>query len=203
MADFLMQYVTHLVAIMGYGGITVLMAMESMILPIPSEAVMPFAGFLWFSHQMSFWGIVFFATLGTIIGAGISYVMGYFGGRPLVQKYGKYFLLNNHHLELTEKFFTKHGEKAIFFSRFIPIVRHLISIPAGVGKMKIGKFFLYTLAGGAIWNAILATTGYFLGSHWTEIRKFGEIIDIILIIIIIAAIIYFIYKKKHKKIVNI
>lgn len=203
MADFLLQYITHLVAAMGYGGITALMAMESMILPIPSEAVMPFAGFLWFSHQMSFWAIVLFSTLGTIIGAEISYVMGYYGGRPLVQKYGKYFLLNNHHLEMTEKFFTKHGEIAIFFSRFIPIVRHLISIPAGVGKMKIWKFFLYTLVGGAIWNSILALTGYFLGSRWTEIRKFGEVIDIILIILIVAAVVYFIYRKKHKKNINI
>ncbi|MDD5289938.1 MAG: DedA family protein [Patescibacteria group bacterium] len=203
MADFLLQYITHLVATMGYGGITVLMAMESMILPVPSEAVMPLAGFLWFSHQMSFWAIVLFSTLGTIIGAGISYVMGFYGGRPLVQKYGKYFLLNNHHLEVTEKFFAKHGEKAIFFSRFIPVVRHLISIPAGVGKMKIWKFCVYTLVGGAIWNSILTITGYLLGSRWTEIRKFGEVIDIILIILIIAAIIYLIYRKKHKKIINV
>jgi len=203
MTDFLIQYITQLVAAMGYGGITILMAMESMILPVPSEAVMPFAGFLLFLGKMNFWLVISFATLGTMIGAGISYVIGYYGGRPFIQKFGKYFFLNNHHLELTEKFFTKHGEKAIFFSRFIPIIRHLISLPAGVGEMKVWKFFLYTFLGGAIWNSILAATGYLLGSRWTEIRKFGEIIDIVLVILILAAIIYFIYKRKHKKSINV
>jgi len=200
MADFLIEHIIKLIETANYGGLVVLMAMESMILPIPSEAVMPFAGFLLFLGKMDLWLIIVFSTLGTIIGSGISYALGYFGGRPLVLKFGKYLLLNNHHLEKTEKFFAERGEKTIFWSRFIPIVRHLISIPAGVGEMKLWKFFLYTTVGGALWNTILTVAGYYLGSSWIEIRKFGEIIDIILIVLILAAIGYLIYKKKHKKI---
>lgn len=199
MTEHLINIFTNIIATGGYAGLTFLMCLESMVAPVPSEAVMPFAGFLWYSGKMSLWPIIFFSTLGSIIGSLISYYIGDYGGRPLVKKFGKYFLLNEHHLIITENFFNKYGSKTIFISRFIPIIRHLISLPAGVAKMNVFKFSIYTIIGAGLWNAFLAYLGFYLGSNWSIIRQYGEIIDKILLAIIILAIIYFIYRKRRRR----
>ena len=169
-----------------------------MVAPVPSEAVMPFAGFLWFDHKFTFWGLAFSSTLGSIIGSLISYYVGAFGGRPLVKKFGKYLLLNEHHLDQTQRFFAKYGDKTIFISRFIPVIRHLISLPAGVGRMNLAKFSLYTVIGAGIWNSFLAYLGYYLGSRWEEIRKYSEILDIVIIVLIVGTIVVFFFKKESR-----
>lgn len=195
LTEFIVHWITNFIDQIGYLGLTILMALESMIAPVPSEAVMPFAGFLWFENRFSFFGIAIFSTFGSLIGSLISYYLGAFGGRPIIRKYGRYFLLNEHHLQVTEKFFRKYGDKTIFFSRFIPIIRHLISIPAGIGKMKLIKFTVYTGLGAFLWNSFLAYLGYHLGHNWVLIKKFGEIIDIVLIFVILGLIIFFLYKR--------
>ncbi len=192
--ELLLNFFTAIITQMGYFGVFLLMVMESMVLPVPSEAVMPFAGFLWHQGTFNFWIIAITSTLGSIIGSLISYGIGFYGGRPLIKKIGKYFLLNEHHLELTERFFTRYGDKTIFISRFIPVVRHLISLPAGLGKMKLFKFCLYTILGAFLWNSFLAYLGYYLADNWNIIRKYSEVIDIFVIILIIAAVAYFIYR---------
>jgi len=192
---FLLEFFVKIIENLGYTGVFVLMTFESMILPVPSEAVMPFAGFLWHEGAMSFWPIIIFSTLGSILGSFISYAIGKYGGRPFVLRFGKYLLLNEHHLESTERFFQRFGEKAIFFSRFIPVVRHFISIPAGVGNMRIGKFTVYTVIGAGMWNACLAYIGFKLGEEWERVRSYGEVIDIILVVLIVAALAYFITKR--------
>jgi membrane protein DedA with SNARE-associated domain len=199
MTHFLLNFFTHLIAQGGYASITFLMTLESMVFPVPSEAVMPFAGFLIFSGQMSFWAIIIFSTLGSIIGSLISYYIGLFGGRAIIEKYGKYFLLDHHHLLLTEKFFNRFGSKAILISRFVPVVRHLISLPAGIGKMNLFHFIIYTIVGAALWNSFLAYLGYYLGSRWEEIRKYSEVIDIILVVLIITVIIFWIYRQVRRR----
>ncbi|MDD5039558.1 MAG: DedA family protein [Patescibacteria group bacterium] len=176
----------------GYVGVFILMTLESMVAPVPSEAVMPFTGFLWNDGMMSFWIIVLVSTAGSITGSLISYYIGAYGGRPLVRKFGKFLLLNEHHLDKTEAFFRKYGDKTILISRFIPIVRHLISIPAGVGRMKLGKFAVYTIVGASLWNAFLTWLGYTLGDNWEMIRKYSEVLDIIIIIVIAGAVLYYI-----------
>jgi membrane protein DedA with SNARE-associated domain len=202
LTEFIVHYATTIISKTGYLGISFLMTLESMFMPVPSEAVMPFAGFLWFEHKFTFWGIVLASTLGSIIGSLISYYIGAYGGRPFVRKFGKYFLLNEHHLEKTEQFFKKRGEITIFISRFIPVVRHLISIPAGFGRMNLAKFSIYTIIGAGLWNAFLTWLGYHLGSNWETIRKYSEIIDIILVILIIAVIVLFIYKQRQRRKAN-
>ncbi|MFA5358542.1 MAG: DedA family protein [Patescibacteria group bacterium] len=194
----LLDLFTSIIATAGYGGVIFLMILESMVIPVPSEAVMPFAGFLWFSGEMSFLPIVFFATLGSIIGSLLSYYIGYYGGRPLVMRFGKYLLLNEHHLDATEKFFAHYGDKAVFVSRFIPVVRHLISLPAGIGKMNIWKFGVYTVVGASLWNSFLAYLGYYLGSRWEEIRKFSEVLDIIIVIVLVVLIIWGVTKLRRR-----
>jgi membrane protein DedA with SNARE-associated domain len=195
LTEFIVHYATLVISKTGYIGIGILMTMESMIMPVPSEAVMPFAGFLWFEHKLSFWGIVLASTAGSIIGSLISYCMGAYGGRPLVKKFGKYLLLNEHHLDRTERFFAKHGEITIFISRFIPVVRHLISIPAGLGRMNVARFSLYTIVGAALWNSFLTWLGYRLRDNWETIRQYTEVIDIVLVVLILAAIAFFVYKQ--------
>jgi membrane protein DedA with SNARE-associated domain len=197
--ELLIDSFTALIDKLGYFGVGILMTLESMVAPVPSEAVMPFAGFLWHDGKMSFWLIVLVSTTGSIAGSLISYYIGAYGGRPLVRKFGKYLLLNEHHLDTTERFFAKYGEKTIFISRFIPVIRHLISLPAGVGRMNIIKFSLYTVAGAAIWNGFLTWLGFELGSNWSAIRKYSEILDIIVVVALVAAIIYYIIKVRQRR----
>ncbi len=194
MTEILVNHVVNWIGVSGYAGLVVLMALESMVAPLPSEAVMPFAGFLIYEGTFSFHGVVFFSTLGSLIGSLISYYAGLWGGRPFVVRFGKYFLLDVRDLESTERFFTRYGDKTIFFSRFIPVIRHLISIPAGVGEMKPGKFMLYTVVGAGLWNFFLAYAGFRLKSHWNEIRQYGQTIDWIVVVILLAGLAYFIYR---------
>lgn len=199
MFDYLIQFFISIIERAGYAGVGFLMMLESMVAPVPSEAVMPFAGFLWARGLMTWWLIVLSSTVGSIIGSLISYYIGKWGGRLFIEKYGKYFLLNAHHLEMTEKFFSRYGAKAIFFSRFIPVVRHLISLPAGFGKMNILKFSIYTIIGAGLWNFFLAYLGYYLESKWEEIRKYSEILDIIIVLLIIATVVFWIFKRLKRK----
>jgi membrane protein DedA with SNARE-associated domain len=191
--EWIVEYITGIMAHGGYGVVAFLMALESMVAPVPSEAVMPFAGFLVEEGRFSFTAVVFFSTMGSIIGSLISYFMGSWGGKPFVKRFGKYLLLDEHHLELTENFFSKYGDKAIFISRFIPIIRHLISIPAGVGKMNLAKFAVYTILGAGLWNAFLTWVGFVLKENWTEVRKYSEVIDIIVLAGLVVASVWFFY----------
>lgn len=199
MLAFLIESFVEVISAGGYLGLAFLMALESMIAPVPSEAVMPFAGFLIWKNGMAWGPVIFFSTLGSIIGSLISYYIGARFGRPIIMKYGKYLLLNEHHLGMTEKFFRKFGQKTIFISRFIPIVRHFISLPAGASKMNLAVFSLYTILGASLWNTFLAYLGFRLGNNWSEIRKYGETMDTIVIALIVFGISYLLYKNHKKK----
>jgi membrane protein DedA with SNARE-associated domain len=195
----LTHVLTDFISASGYPGIIFLMTLESMIVPVPSEAVMPFAGFLIVSGRFGWWGIIGASTLGSIIGSGISYLIGAYGGRACIDKYGKYFFLNHHHLDVTEQFFARRGELTVFICRFIPIVRHLISLPAGTGKMNIGKFLLYTTVGAGLWNLILTYAGYALGNHWDELGKYTKIGDVLVIAVTLVVCGWWIRKVIKKR----
>lgn len=194
------QFAIKTIEFLGYPGITILMALESMIVPLPSELVMPFAGFLTVEGQMDFGLVVLFSSFGSLLGSLISYYLGYYGGNKFVLKFGKYLLLDIVDLEKTEKWFRKKGEMTIFISRFIPVVRHLISIPAGIGKMDLKKFCLYTILGATIWNTILTFCGYILGQNWGKLRQYSEYISITVAILLLIAGIYFIRRHLKNKI---
>lgn len=196
--EILANFFSNIIYEIGYVGVMVLMAMESMIFPVPSEAVMPFTGFLVYEEKFSWIGIFIFSTLGSIIGSSISYLMGLYGGRAFILKYGKYFLLEKEHLEITEKFFSKYGEITILISRFIPVVRHLISIPAGMARMNFMKFIIFTTIGASAWNMFLAYVGYILKSNWKEIMKYSKVFDLIVILAIFLLSVYFLYKQFKK-----
>lgn len=174
--ETLLHYITQLISYLGYTGVFVLMALESMIAPVPSEMVMPFAGFLIHSGEFTVLGVLLASTLGSLVGSLASYIMGRLG-EPVVLRFGRYLLLNKHHLEWTELFFFRYGSRTIFISRFIPVVRHLISIPAGLGKMHLAPFLLYTAIGASLWNMFLAYLGLKLKEHWQIIHRYSHALD--------------------------
>jgi len=163
------------ISTLGYTGLFLLMVGESMVLPIPSEAVLPFAGFLASDGRFTLlaaWGV---ATFGTLVGSLLSYALGAYGVRPLLERWGKYVFVTRHHIEVTHAFFErKGGGIGIFLSRFVPVVRHLISIPAGSARMPLAPFCVATVLGGGAWNLILLYAGYQFGSHYEDVSAFVE-----------------------------
>ena len=179
-----------------YAGAFILMGLESMIAPVPSEAVMPFVGFLVADGKWNLWLAMLATSLGSIVGSLASYGMGYYGGKPLVLKVGKYLLLNRHDLEMTERYFNqRQGILTVFAARFIPVIRHFISIPAGMGKMPLLPFLLVTLVGATLWNGFLLYCGMRLREHWTIVQKYSHQVDIVIIILAIVGIIWFIRSR--------
>jgi membrane protein DedA with SNARE-associated domain len=195
-ADYLIRLVTD----WGYPSIFITMTLESALIPIPSEIVMPFAGYLVFINKLDFVLAGLTACIANLAGSIIAYFIGVYGGRPLVLKYGKYVLLSEQHIVSTEKFFSKHGEKAILIGRCLPGVRTVISLPAGFGKMDFKKFILFTFVGSLPWNYALTLAGYLLGENWEYMLNIAHYIDYVIIAVLIALIIYFIvwYVRKRR-----
>jgi len=180
----------------GYFGAGLLMALESMIAPIPSEAVMPFVGFLVADGSWNLWMALGATSLGSIIGSLISYAMGFYGGKPVVMKAGKYLLLNPHDLLITEKFFHRGGGVAtVFISRFIPVVRHLISIPAGIGRMPLAPFLAATFIGATLWNGFLLFCGMKLREHWPVVQTYSHQIDLVVGAVLLVGLAWFIRSR--------
>jgi membrane protein DedA with SNARE-associated domain len=198
LTEFLVQYNTLLIHYLGYGGIFILMALESMIFPIPSELVMPFAGFLIVTGQFDPVAVIAASSLGSIAGSLMSYGMGTLG-EPVVLRYGRYLLLNRHHLEWTELFFFRHGGKTIFISRFIPVVRHLISIPAGLARMSLIPFILFTVAGATLWNGFLTYLGIRLKENWWVIQRYTHVLDYFVVTGLIGMVVYLVWKLKRAR----
>ena len=155
---------------LGYPGIMVLMAIESSVLPLPSELVMPPAGYLAAKGQMNSVLAVGAGTLGSVIGALVNYALALFVGEPLLRKYGKYVLVSARSLDRTEAFFRRHGEISTLIGRLLPVVRHLISNPAGVSRMNLGRFIFFTALGAGLWCAILTYLGWIIGRHGQEVE---------------------------------
>jgi len=181
-------YFTYIIEQMGYWGAAFLMALESMIAPVPSELVMPFVGFLAAEGKFSIPMAIVFTSIGSLVGSLISYYLGLWGGRPLVLKAGRYLFLNHEHLEWTERWFAKNGSWTIFVSRFIPVVRHLISIPAGLGRMNVLRFSIFTIVGATIWNTFLLYCGYKLRQNWTLVQQYSHELDIVVGLLAVAAL---------------
>jgi membrane protein DedA with SNARE-associated domain len=183
----------------GYFGVFILMMMESTAIPLPSELVMPFAGYLAYQAKFNIFAVCIISALGTVFGAMVSYYIGQYGGEPFLERYGNYFFINKKDLEKTHNWFKKSGDRTIFISRFIPVVRHLISIPAGIAEMDKKKFIFYTFLGGLIWNSFLAYLGYQLGKNWELVHEYTRPLSYAMVVLIILGVIYFVYKHIYKK----
>jgi membrane protein DedA with SNARE-associated domain len=154
---------------LGYGGIVLLMAIESACIPLPSEIIMPFSGYLVSTGEMNLWLVGLSGAFGCVLGSLVAYYAGAWGGRPLVEKYGKYVLISHHDLDLADRWFQRHGDITIFMGRLLPVIRTFIAFPAGIGNMELWRFNLYTFIGSYIWSLVLAWMGMKLAEHWNAL----------------------------------
>jgi len=186
------RWATDAIGAVGYLGVFLAMTAESMFLPVPAEGVMPFAGFLVADGRFSLVAVILVATFGSLCGSLISWFIGQRGGRPFVRRFGKWVLLDHRDLEMTERFFNRRGEITILISRFIPVVRHLISLPAGLAEMNLLRFSLFTVVGAGIYNSFLAVAGLYLKEHWDRIMRYSHEIDIVVVVIIAALVVWYV-----------
>lgn len=182
----------------GYTGIFVLMALESTVLPVPSELVLIPAGYLAHQGQMNFWLIILASTFGSLLGASVNYVFALWLGRPFLERWGRYFFVRPELLHKTDAFFIKHGAVSTFTGRLIPGIRHLISLPAGLTRMNPGKFAFYTIIGAGIWSAVLTVFGYFLGGNEALIKENQYLITAgVLAFVVIIIVGYLWWQRRH------
>ncbi len=195
-------FLTSLYGALGYGGVLVAMAIESAMIPLPSELILPFAGFLVSDPTAvepltkagwNFWAVVVVATAGNTLGSLIAYAIGAWGGRPFLEKYGRYLLIRHHDIELAERFFERYGSATAFFSRLLPVVRTFISFPAGVARMPLGRFTFYSTAGAFLWSILLVQAGVVFGARWQDIRHALAPFDLLIAVLVVLAIAAFIW----------
>ena len=177
----------------GYIAVAVLMAMENACIPVPSELILGFAGYLIFAERMTFTGAMVAGMVGGMAGSIFAYAVGATGGRKFVDKYGKYFFVKKSHVDLAQRWFDKYGVRAVFFSRMLPVVRTFISLPAGFARVNFPKFLLFTFAGSLPWTALILYAGILLGENWKYLLEIGHEASIafVIICVIILAVIYF------------
>lgn len=190
--DWGIGIVLAIITTLSYPGVIILMALESACIPIPSEVVMPLAGYLAYQGTFDLIGLTIAGTIGNLLGSIVAYWVGMKYGRPFVAKYGRYVLLREKHLDMAESWFAKYGEATTFFSRVLPVIRTFISLPAGMARMNFKKFVLFTTLGSIPWNFALAYIGYSLGPNWTTILSWFEAFDIIVILAVIILAAYLI-----------
>ena len=204
--DILAQFVISTIDHIGYIGVFLLMAVESCGIPMPSEVIMPFSGFLVADGKMLFWIVVAAGTLGNLVGSLVAYWIGYKGGRPLIEKYGRYILISKHDLDMADRWFKKYGDWTVYFGRLLPIIRNYISFPAGIAKMDVKRFAIFTTLGALPWTARFAWLGVMMGDNWELIReklhKFDLAIGIAIIILIALYIWRHVRNSKKEKTVK-
>ncbi len=183
----------------GYGGIFVMMMLESTVLPVPSELVLIPAGYLAHQEQMNLWLIVLSATLGSLVGASINYAFALWVGRPFLQRWGRYFFVRPELLDKTDHFFQRYGAISTFTGRLIPGIRHLISLPAGLTRMNLSQFGFYTALGAGLWSLVLTLFGYFLGGNQALIQQYQHYITVGVIAFVVVVIGAYVLWQRHRK----
>ncbi len=187
------------ISALGYPGIFVLMTIEGIITPIPSELIIPFAGYLAAQGEMSIVLVIIVGSAGAAIGNTVAYFIGYRLGRPLIQRYGRYIFLDEKDLGLAERWFAKYGDVGILLGHALPGVRSFISFPAGIGKMRFRNFILFSTVGAVIWTTVLAVAGYVLLEEWRRFAETTENIDLYVVIAAAAVIIGYLYWNKRRR----
>ena len=195
-------FLNGLYGAVGYAGVMVAMAIESAMVPLPSELILPYAGFLVSDPSQvepltggpwSFWIVVVVATIGNTLGSLVGYAVGAWGGRPFLLRWGRYLLIRPHEIELAEHFFARYGPATAFFSRLLPIIRTFISFPAGVARMPLGRFIVYSTAGALPWSFLLVFAGEQLGANWVDIRHALQPFDLAIAAAVVLAVAIFVW----------
>ena len=190
----------------GYVGVAIAMTIESAAIPLPSELILPFAGWSVSRGLMepltgstwTYWGAVIAGVVGNTAGSLLSYAVGAYGGRPLVERYGKYVLISAHDIELADRWFARYGEATVFFSRMLPIVRTFISVPAGVARMPLWRFTLFSILGAIPWVMLLVWGGMVLGDNWLDLKHSLKGLDYLVAAVLVAAVGIFIWRHVKK-----
>jgi membrane protein DedA with SNARE-associated domain len=189
------RLITSVIESMGYAGIFLLMGIESACIPLPSEIIMPFSGYLAFKGRFDLTWVAVAGALGCNFGSLFAYYLGSWGGRPLVEKYGRYVLITRHDLDLADRFFTRYGDWAVFIARLLPVVRTFIALPAGIARMNVVRFHTFTFLGSLPWCYALAYAGFKLGENWPTLRHYFREFDVVLGVIIVIGLAWFIHDR--------
>jgi membrane protein DedA with SNARE-associated domain len=201
--ELITAFIVATISTLGYGGIVLLMAIESACIPLPSEIIMPFSGYLVYTGQFNLWWVGVAGALGCVLGSLVAYWVGMYGGRPLIEKYGRYILISHHDLDLADRWFAKYGEAIVFISRLLPVIRTFIAFPAGVARMNVPRFIIYTFAGSLPWCLGLAYVGQLLGEQWDKnptLKSWFHRFDFVIGIAIVLAVAWWIWRHlKHSK----
>jgi membrane protein DedA with SNARE-associated domain len=199
MVELVGGYIIHFISQLGYAGVFFLMFLESACIPIPSEVTMPFSGSLVVAGIFNLWIVVLVGTLGNLAGSLTAYALGAWGQeavvRKVIVKYGKYVLISEHEYDQSERWFRNHGELIVLLSRVLPVLRTFISLPAGVAKMNMTRFIVYTSVGSFIWSLILTEIGVILGNNWNSLEVYFRKFDIVIVIIGVATVVWYIQHK--------
>lgn len=188
----LFVFIKSIIGSTGYAGIAILMAIESACIPLPSELIMPFAGYLVFEGSMNLFWVATAGAIGCNLGSLVAYEVGHYGGRPLVERYGRWILMGRRELDWADRFFARWGHAAVFVARLLPVVRTFIALPAGIARMPRGKFHIYTFLGSWPWCLGLAWAGLKLGENWRSIGKYFHQMDIVIGVLLVVGIAWFV-----------
>jgi len=189
----LFLFIKSLIATSGYGGIVILMAIESACIPLPSELIMPFAGYLVHEGTMKLLWVATAGAIGCNVGSLIAYEIGRYGGRPLVERYGRWILMGRRELDWADRFFARWGYLAVFIARMLPVVRTFVALPAGIARMPRLRFHIYTFLGSWPWCFALAWLGMKLGENWRVIGKYLHKFDAVILVVLVAGIVWFVW----------
>jgi membrane protein DedA with SNARE-associated domain len=197
----LAEFIKNVISSLGLPGIAVLMAIESACIPLPSEVIMPFAGYLVYTGRFpSLWMVALLGAIGCNLGSVLAYEIGAFGGRPLIERYGRYILMNRHDLDVSDRFFQKYGSITVFIGRLLPVIRTFIALPAGIARMPRLRFHVYTFVGSYPWCYALAYVGMKLGERWESdprLKQWLHRFDALIVLVLIAGIVWFV--RNHLK----
>ena len=200
-------FLESLYTALGYAGVVVAMAIESAAIPLPSELILPFAGWMvsrglhepLTAAPWTYWGAVIAGVAGNTLGSLLSYGIGRIGGRPLLERYGRYVLISAHDLETADRWFARYGEATVFFSRMLPIVRTFISVPAGVARMPVWRFTLFSILGAVPWVMLLVWAGMILGDNWTQVKHSLRGLDYLIAAILLLGVGVFVWRHvRHR-----
>jgi membrane protein DedA with SNARE-associated domain len=186
-------FIKSVIAATSYGGIAFLMAIESACIPLPSELIMPFAGYLVYEGTLNLFWVATAGAIGCNLGSLVAYEIGHYGGRPLVERYGRWILLSRHELDWADRFFSRWGNLAVFFGRLLPVVRTFIALPAGIARMPRAKFHIYTFLGSWPWCLALAYFGMKLGENWRSLGKYFHQFDFVIGGLLLVGIVWFVW----------
>jgi membrane protein DedA with SNARE-associated domain len=193
--------VTAFIASLGYWGIGILMAIESCNIPLASEVTLPFGGYLVSIGRLNFWGAALAGTVGGTVGSLVSYCIGLYGGRPFLDRYGRYLGAPPHRLTLAEAWFARYDLWTVFFTRLLPVIRTFISLPAGVARVNIFIFTLYTFLGTLIWSIFLTYVGFVLGAHWEVVSTYFHRFDLLLLAAFVLLVAWWVWRRWIRQVI--